>query len=67
MQTKSKNKSVLNPICPAKEQSKSNEKSKTISKKTDPCKRLRDKSVIVRERFFDLSSVAAGSQSARQQ
>ena len=60
---------ILNPFCPAKAQSKDkskNKKSKRKSKKGS-VKRLRDKSVIFRERFFDLSSVAAGSQSATQQ
>ena len=55
-------KSVLNPICPAKVQSKSKDKSKNES-----VKRLRKRSVIIRERFLISSSVAAGSQSAMQQ
>ena len=39
-----------------------------INQKTNPCKRLRGgTSVMLRERFFDLSSVAAGLQSAMQQ
>ena len=54
----------LKSPCPAKEQSKSKEK----IKKRIRVKRLRGgTSVIVRERFFDLSSVAAGLQSAMQQ
>ena len=62
-------KSVLNPPCPAKAQSKPNENQKinqTKNQKTNPCKRLRCISDI-RECFLILSSVAAGLQSARQQ
>ena len=69
MQTESKEESVWHPICPVKVQSKSNENQKINQKlyqKTDPCKRLR----CISDNpwaFFDLSSVAAGLQSARQQ
>ena len=63
-------KSVYNPPCPVKAQSKSKENQK-INQKKKSQKRIREKtpcaSVIIRERFFDLSSVAAGSQSAMQQ
>ena len=50
-------KSVLNPICPVWEQSNGNQninqtKIKKKNQKTNPCKRLRDKSVILRECFL---------------
>ena len=64
MQTESKEKSVYNPICPVKAQSKY--KSKRKNQKANPCKDS-VKNRILRERFFDSSSVAAGSQSAMQQ
>ena len=55
MQTESKEKSVLNPSCPAKAQSKSKRKSKENQKEKIK-KRIRVKdsvaSVILRERFL---------------
>ena len=82
MQTESINESVLNPlVLPRHNQKKDPSKipfvlsrynpwQKKIKKrksKNESVKRLRKKSVIFRERFFDSSSVAAGSQSAMQQ
>ena len=55
MQTKSKNESVSNPICPVKVQSKSKENQNLNQKeksKNESVQRLRDKSVIIRERFL---------------
>ena len=63
-------KSVWNPPCPAKAQSKSNENQK-INQTKKSKKRIRVKdSVCISDNpwaFFDLSSVAAGLQSAMQQ
>ena len=67
MQTESKNESVYNPPCPVKEQSNENQNINQKNKsKNESVKRLRDKSDTPWA-FFDLSSVAAGSQSALQQ
>ena len=63
--------SVWNPSCPVKVQSRSNENQKInqkeINQKTDPWKDSEKKSVQSVSVFLILSSVAAGSQSARQQ
>ena len=55
MQTESKEKSVYNPICPVKAQSKSNENQninqKEKNQKANPCKDS-VKNLIFRERFL---------------
>ena len=70
MQTESKNESVSNPIRPVRAQSKSKENQK-INQKEKIKKRIREKTPKkIRDipwAFFDLSSVAAGLQSAMQQ
>ena len=63
MQTESKEKSVLNPSCPAKAQSKSKRKSKREKSKSESVKKT-PLHPCNPWAFFDLSSVAAGLQSA---